>query len=162
MRGRADPRPALPLSKPHYVAGADIGGTNLRLALADAQGVIAARWSASTTGIHNAESVVELIRGGVQSMLEEISAPVESLKAIAAGAPGATNVGDGIVVATSYLMGWRNVPFRALLEDALHVPAAGRGAHHARAGRRSIAGQLACLIGTVRDSGGAAPSQCSP
>jgi len=124
VRGRTDPRPALPLSKPHYVAGADIGGTNLRLALADAQGVIAARWSASTTGIRNAGSVVELIRGGVQSMLEEISAPVESLKAIAAGAPGATNVGDGIVVATSYLMGWRNVPFRALLEDALHVPAA--------------------------------------
>jgi glucokinase len=115
---------AQPGSGPSYVAGADIGGTNLRLALADAQGVIAARWSASTIGIRNAESVVELIRDGVQAMLDEISAPAESLKAIAAGAPGATNVGDGIVVATSYLMGWRNVPFRALLEDALHVPAA--------------------------------------
>jgi glucokinase len=115
---------ALPESGPSYVAGADIGGTNLRLALADAQGVIAARWSASTTGIRSAESVVELIRDGVQAMLEEISAPAESLKAVAAGAPGVTNVGDGIVVATSYLMGWRNVPFRALLEDALHVPAA--------------------------------------
>lgn len=115
---------ALPESEPSYVAGADIGGTNLRLALADAKGAIAARWSASTTGIRNAESVVELIGDGVQAMLDEISAPAESLKAIAAGAPGATNVGDGIVVATSYLMGWRNVPFRALLEDALHVPAA--------------------------------------
>jgi glucokinase len=107
-----------------YVAGADIGGTNLRLALADAQGVIAARWSASTTGTRNAESVVELIRDGVQTMLDEVSAPAESLKAIAAGAPGATNVGDGIVIATSYLMGWQNVPFRTLLEDALQVPAA--------------------------------------
>ena len=115
---------AQPESGPSYVVGADIGGTNLRLALADPQGVIAARWSASTTGIRNAESIVELIRDGVQAMLGEISAPVESLKAIAAGAPGATNVGDGIVVATSYLMGWRDVPFRALLEDALHVPAA--------------------------------------
>jgi predicted NBD/HSP70 family sugar kinase len=115
---------ALPVSGPSYVAGADIGGTNLRLALADAQGIIAARWSASTVGIRNAESVVELIRNGVQAMLDEVSAPAGSLKAIAAGAPGATNVGDGIVVATSYLMGWRNVPFRALLEDALHVPAA--------------------------------------
>jgi len=115
---------ALPESGTSYVAGADIGGTNLRLALADAQGVIAARWSASTAGICNAESVVKLIGDGVQAMLDEIAAPVESLKAIAAGAPGATNVGDGIVLATSYLMGWRNVPFRAMLEDALHVPAA--------------------------------------
>lgn len=116
--------PALPESGPSYVAGADIGGTNLRLALADANGAIAARWSASTAGIRNAESVVELIREGVRAMLGQVSAPAESLKGIAAGAPGPTNVDEGIVVATSYLMGWRNVPFRALLEEALHVPAA--------------------------------------
>jgi glucokinase len=115
---------ALPGPGPSYVAGADIGGTNLRLALADANGAIAARWSASTTGIRNAESVVELIVDGVQATLNQVSAPAGSLKAIAAGAPGATNVDDGIVVATSYLMGWRNVPFRSLLESALHVPAA--------------------------------------
>ena len=115
---------ALPESGPSYVAGADIGGTNLRLALANADGAIAARWSASTTGTRNPESVVELIGDGVQAMLDQVSAPAESLKAIAAGAPGATNVDDGIVLATSYLMGWRNVPFRALLEEALHVPAA--------------------------------------
>ena len=115
---------AMPESGPSYVAGADIGGTNLRLALADAEGAIAARWSASTTGIRDAESVVELISDGVQTMLDQVSAPAESLKSIAAGAPGPTNVDDGIVVATSYLMGWRNVPFRALLEEGLHVPAA--------------------------------------
>jgi glucokinase len=116
---QAQPEPGL-----RYVAGADIGGTNLRLGLADANGVIAARWSASTTGIRGAESVVELIGDGVQAMLHKVSAPAVSLRAIAAGAPGTTNVDDGIVVATSYLMGWRNVPFRALLEEALHVPAA--------------------------------------
>jgi glucokinase len=116
--------PALPESGPSYVAGADIGGTNLRLALADADGAIAARWSASTTGTRNPESVVELVGDGVRAMLDQISAPTESLKSIAAGAPGPTNVDDGIVVATSHLMGWRNVPFRALLEKALHVPAA--------------------------------------
>ena len=115
---------ALPESEPGYVAGADIGGTNLRLALADADGAVAARWSAFTTGTRNPESVVELIGDGVQAMLDQVSAPAESLKGIAAGAPGPTNVDDGIVVATSHLMGWRNVPFRALLEEALHVPAA--------------------------------------
>jgi glucokinase len=118
------PGQALSESGPTYVAGADIGGTNLRIALADADGAIAARWSAPTTGIRNAESVVELIGDGVQAMLDEVCAPARSLKAIAAGAPGPTNVDDGIVVATSYLMGWRNVPFRALLEEALHIPAA--------------------------------------
>ena len=31
---------------------------------------------------------------------------------------------EGIVIATSYLMGWRDVPLRALLEARLGVPAA--------------------------------------
>jgi len=33
--------------------------------------------------------------------------------------PGVTDVDEGIVIATSYLMGWRDVPLRALLEARL-------------------------------------------
>ncbi|MGD0941556.1 MAG: ROK family protein [Terracidiphilus sp.] len=36
---------------------------------------------------------------------------------------GTTDFDAGTVIATSYLMGWRNVPLRAMLEDALQVPA---------------------------------------
>src|SRR5882762_6433021 len=50
--------------------------------------------------------------------------PRHTLKSIAVGAPGITDVNEGIVIATSYLMGWRDVPLRALLENAFHVPAA--------------------------------------
>jgi glucokinase len=46
------------------------------------------------------------------------------LRAVAAGAPGVTNVDEGVVIATSYLMGWRDVPLRALLEAKLGVPVA--------------------------------------
>ena len=38
-----------------YVAGVDIGGTNLRLALADRTGVIVAKWSSSTAGVRGAD-----------------------------------------------------------------------------------------------------------
>ena len=107
-----------------YVVGVDIGATNLRMALADMTGVIMARHSSSTAGIRSAETVIALIRNGVESLLNEISAPADALKAVAAGAPGITDVDAGIVVATSYLMGWRDVPLRALLEEALEVPVA--------------------------------------
>ena len=50
--------------------------------------------------------------------------PRRSLLAVAAGAPGITDADSGVVIATSYLKGWRNVPFRSLLESALHIPAA--------------------------------------
>jgi glucokinase len=55
--------------------------------------------------------------------LREASLPPEALSAIAAGAPGVTNVDEGIVIATSYLMGWRDVPLRQMLEDEFGVPA---------------------------------------
>lgn len=106
-----------------YVAGADIGGTNLRVALADRSGAIISRWSCSTAGIREAEKIVQLICDGVDHLLCERSATRSSLLAIAAGAPGVTDTDRGIVIATSYLMGWKDVPLRQQLESALGVPA---------------------------------------
>ncbi len=106
------------------VVGADIGGTNLRLALAGMTGEMLARWKVSTAGIRDPEVVVRLIHEGVDEMLQQKRLPRDVLRAVAAGAPGITDVEEGIVVATSYLMGWRDVPFRALLEARLGVPAA--------------------------------------
>jgi len=107
-----------------YVVGADIGGTNLRLALADSNGTAVTKWSASTTGIRDPNVVVAMVAEGVEAMLQQSSVPRSALRAIAAGAPGVTNVDQGIVIATSYLMGWRDVPLRDLLEAALDIPAA--------------------------------------
>lgn len=107
-----------------YVVGVDIGGTNLRLALADLTGVIVAKWSSSTAGVHGADAVVGLICDGVEHLLQQASIPRHALKAIAAGAPGVTDVVEGRVIATSYLMGWRDVPLAMLLEAALDIPVA--------------------------------------
>lgn len=106
-----------------YVIGADIGGTRLRLALADHTGAILGRWSASTAGSGDAGVILHLIRVGVDALLCEASLPPGSLSAIAAGAPGITNADKGVVIATSYLMGWRDVPLRQMLEAEFGVPA---------------------------------------
>jgi glucokinase len=110
-------------STPRYVVGADIGGTSLRLALADGEGAILGKWSASTVGTGDAAAVVRLMREGVDTLLKEASLRPNSLSAIAAGAPGVTDVDNGVVIATSYLMGWRDVPFREMLEAEFGVPA---------------------------------------
>jgi glucokinase len=114
----------LKLKETGCVVGADIGGTNLRLALADMTGEVLAKWKVSTAGIRDPEVVVRLIHEGVEALLKQTGLSRDTLRAVAAGAPGVTDVDDGIVIATSYLMGWRDVPFRALLEAKLGVPAA--------------------------------------
>jgi len=115
---------SLPDSAAPYVIGADIGGTNLRLALADGSGTILGRWSSSTANTRDAAAVVWRMREGVDALLSEASLPPDSLSAIAAGAPGITNADDGVVIVTSYLMGWRDVPLGAMLEAEFGVPAA--------------------------------------
>jgi glucokinase len=106
-----------------YVAGIDIGGTNLRVALADMTGTVLAKWSSSTVGVRGPDAVLALVKNGVEYLLQKTSASCRTLHAVAAGAPGITDVDSGVVIATSYLMGWRDVPLRALLESALHAPA---------------------------------------
>jgi glucokinase len=106
-----------------YVIGADIGGSSLRLALADGSGAILGRWSASTTDTADATTVLRLMREGVDALLREASLPPESLSAIATGAPGVTDADKGVVIATSYLMGWRDVPLRQMIEAEFGVPA---------------------------------------
>ena len=103
------------------VAGVDIGGTNLRVGLADMTGTILARWSSSTVGIRSPETVIRLICDGVRHTLRQIDASPDMLRSIAAGVPGITDVENGVVIATSYLMGWQNIPLQAWLEQELNV-----------------------------------------
>ena len=57
------------------VVGVDIGGTNLRLALADMTGAVLGRWSTSSVGIHDPHEIVALIRAGVEHLLNESCGP---------------------------------------------------------------------------------------
>jgi glucokinase len=107
-----------------HVIGVDIGASNLRIALADMNGTVLGKWSTSTAKTSSPDMVVELIRKGVKNLLGRASVSRRSLLAVAAGAPGITDVDAGIVVKTSYLRGWRDVPLRSLLESALRIPAA--------------------------------------
>ncbi len=105
------------------VIGVDIGGSNLRVALADKKGVLLGKWTTSTKSTSSPEMVVKQIQKGVSRLLKQAAVPRESLLAVAVGAPGITDRDAGIVFATSYLKGWRNVPLGRLLQSALHIPA---------------------------------------
>lgn len=105
------------------VVGVDIGGSNLRVALADINGSLLAKWSTSTATTSSPDAVIAQIEQGIEVLLKQRSSSRRMLLSVAAGVPGITDPKSGIVVATSYLRGWRNVPFQALLESAFGVPA---------------------------------------
>jgi glucokinase len=113
--------PAIDVDSGHVI-GVDIGASNLRIALADMHGTVCGKWSTSTRETSSPAMVVEQILAGTKHLLEQASVSPQSLLAAAVGAPGITDGDAGVVVAASYLRGWKDVPLRDMLESALHVP----------------------------------------
>jgi glucokinase len=106
-----------------FVIGVDIGGTGLRLALADLDGVVAGKLSASLASRATAERVVALIRAGVRRLQSNHGVPARKLLAIAVGAPGITDARAGIVRSAPHLARWEDVPLRHMLAQSLRLPA---------------------------------------
>jgi glucokinase len=106
-----------------HVIGIDIGGSNLRIALADRNGYAIRKWNTTTKSTSSPEMVIKQIRRGVDELLRQTGVSHNSLLAVAAGAPGVTDRNAGVVFATSYLGHWRDVPLAGLLEAKLKVPA---------------------------------------
>jgi len=108
-----------------YVASVDIGGTRLRMALANLDGTIIARWSVLLGAKQKApEAVCCLIAEGLKTMCKQSQASRDKVLLLVAGAPGITNVTEGVVLSAPNLVGWENVPLRSLLEAQTNIACA--------------------------------------
>ena len=106
-----------------HVIGIDIGGSNLRIALADRNGFAIRKWTTTTKNTSSPEMVIKQIRRGVDELLHQTRVSHNSLLAVAAGAPGVTDRDAGVVFATSYLGRWKDVPLASFLKAELKIPA---------------------------------------
>ena len=106
-----------------YVVGADIGGSNIRLALADLKGAVIGRWSASLRAERSPKAVIDKVAAGISQLCQQHKVPLKKILQIAAGAPGITDVAAGRVLSAPNLIGWNDVPLRDLLQDKTHIAA---------------------------------------
>jgi glucokinase len=103
------------------VIGLDIGGTWIRVALADGGRVLATRATRWPDGLSPAEEVGHIADFAVALARESGKVEVVS----AAGVSLAAMVdGDGVVVSWPNRTRWRGLSFKALLEERLGVPVA--------------------------------------
>jgi glucokinase len=104
-----------------FVAGADIGGTHLRMMLADLDGKPVANWSSRlVAGNKTPAAVVALMRQGLDAMAGEASAG-DRVRHLTVGAPGITDVSLGVIKAAPNLDGWNDVPLQSLVESELGI-----------------------------------------
>jgi glucokinase len=107
-----------------YVAGVDIGGTRLRMILADLNGRVVTQWATQFTEKQRTpKAICSLVHEGLKVMCQEGSTSIRKVLHITAGAPGITNVSSGVVLSAPNLHDWNDVPLRTMLERELGMPA---------------------------------------
>ncbi|HNU94966.1 MAG TPA: ROK family transcriptional regulator [Bacillota bacterium] len=106
-----------------YAVGVDLGGTNLRVGIADLTGKILFHRegpSPGKLGIRG-DAAVQAIADAVRETIEASGRCWNNIGGIGLGAPGVTDPSSGIVsVAPAF--GWNNTPVAAMLRDEFSVP----------------------------------------
>lgn len=101
-----------------YVAAVDIGGTRLRMMLTDLDGTVLSRWSVLLGAKQKTpERVCCLAAEGLETLCGQSKTPLGKVLHLVAGAPGITNVTEGVILTAPNLERWEDVPLRALLEE---------------------------------------------
>jgi len=128
----------------HAVAiGIDLGGTNLRIALVDREGLIVARDDQRTLADRGPDAVIEGIVASVDALIDGASVDRGSIAGVGLCTPGPLDLREGRIIHAANLPGWTNVPIRDALKEKLHLPvalendgnAAALGEYRAGAGR---------------------------
>ena len=105
-----------------FLVGVDIGGTYLRIALADLSGKIRGRWLRELTAARTPKVVTDLVTVGIHEICEQAGVPEKKILELAVGAPGITDVRSGRVLSAPNLTGWHDVPLRDLLREKTGIP----------------------------------------
>ena len=104
-----------------YVIGVDLGGTQLRAALADESGQIYDEVRTRTDSAGGPPAVIEQMLACVAQVRAALPAGGELL-GIGVGAPGPLDPFEGVVLNPPNIPGWDYVPLRAILSERTGLP----------------------------------------
>ncbi|HVN64696.1 MAG TPA: ROK family protein [Candidatus Binataceae bacterium] len=105
---------------PAWVAGMDMGGTNIRCAAVSVDGEVLMMERGPSKASLEAGAVAENIAGQIEHLLESARRRgLGSPRAIGAAVPGPLDVFRGTVMAAPHVAAWRGYPLRKRLETLL-------------------------------------------
>lgn len=101
-----------------YVAAADIGGTRLRLMLADLNGdPVAESKCEIAADAKDPASLCALLHAELKTACASAGIAYKKILHLTVGAPGITDVDLGVIISAPNLTRWYNVPLRQMLEE---------------------------------------------
>lgn len=105
-----------------HVIGVDLGGTFIKSAIIDTDGKVVTQRKDDTGKRATPEEVVQTIARAVETGLDENGIAKETVRGCGIGCPGPLDSKTGTVFSSPNLQGWKDVPLRQMLSDALSLP----------------------------------------
>ncbi len=108
-----------------FLVGIDVGGTNIRFALAaaDQPTTLLTHHACPTPPTDGRAAFMDFVEAQIKTCFAEIGRPGARPAAIGLSSPGIIDAAAGIIVKTNNL-GWSNLPLAALLQERFGTPAA--------------------------------------
>ena len=100
--------------------GIDLGGINIAIGIVDENGKIIHEESCETRSEREPQELIDDMIALVLKVLDEYNMQLNEITAIGVGIPGLADKDGNVIFCVN--LGWRNVPLRKMLEDALHTP----------------------------------------
>jgi glucokinase len=109
-----------PARRGELAVGVDLGGTQLRAALVDANGTVLARAATLTDVDGGPRAIAEQMRQLVAEASRDV--PSSALAGVGVSAPGPLDSAAGVVLGIPTLPGWVDIPIVAWLSESLGLP----------------------------------------
>jgi glucokinase len=97
--------------------GVDLGGTNIRVAVMDDNGIIIEELGCPTEAENGPLPAIEKIIAMIQSLQEK-----HAVRSVGIGAPGPLDAKRGIIIEPPNLSSWKNIELTKMIESAIHLP----------------------------------------
>jgi len=102
--------------------GIDVGGTNIKIGLFNAELKLLSKTSVTTDADMGPEIVIDKMARTVRDIVAEAGLSLEDIVAIGIGTPGPAKYSEGIIIRSTNMPKFKNVPICKMLNDRLGAP----------------------------------------
>ena len=102
------------------IIGVDIGGTSIKFALIDTQGIIENKWSIPTNISEKGKFIPAEISSSIRSSINKDT--LKEIEGIGIGVPGAIS-SDGEIVVRAVNLDWEQLPLKKMIKQELGIEA---------------------------------------
>jgi len=102
--------------------GIDLGGTNIKMGLFDSQLKLVHKTSVSTQADMGPEIVIDKMVETVEKLLGAGGVSLEDVTAVGIGTPGPANYSEGVIIKSTNMPKFKNVPICRILNEKLGKP----------------------------------------